>query len=70
LITPVEELSISPGGSDPVAVQFPYGGTPPAALSVCEYETPTVPLGSDVVEIDTGDTMIARNVFGAVPAVA
>ena len=34
-ITP-EGLSVKPGGKDPIAVQLPYGGLPPPAISVVE----------------------------------
>lgn len=44
LMTPVDELSVSPDGSEPVIDQV-YGGCPPVAERVAEYATLTVPDG-------------------------
>ena len=35
LIIP-EKLRVRPDGKDPIAVQLPYGGTPPLAVNVAE----------------------------------
>src|SRR5436189_42586 len=68
LITPVAEFSVSPGGSDPVAVQLPYGGVPPPAAKVAEYGTPTLPPGNDVVvTVTPAPTVIESGFTGEVP---
>jgi len=65
-ITPVEAFRDKPAGSEPLAtVQLPYGGVPPAAASVCEYATPTSPLGSEAVVISGPATIVIGKVFGA-----
>ena len=46
LISPVDELSVKPTGSEPVLTLNVYGGVPPAAARVSVYPTPIVPLGN------------------------
>jgi hypothetical protein len=46
-------LSDSPSGSDPLASDHVYEPLPPVAVKVREYATPTLPSGSELVEIDT-----------------
>jgi hypothetical protein len=48
-MVPVELSMVSPGGSDPLAIDQLYGGVPPVTATVAEYGTPTVPLGREVV---------------------
>ena len=42
---PPPELSWSPPGNAPAVIDQVYGAMPPEAVSVCEYATPTAPLG-------------------------
>src|SRR5208282_1058572 len=48
-MTPVEGASTSDVGSEPEEIDHVYDPTPPVAVSVCEYGTPTTPLGRLVV---------------------
>ena len=41
-----DELSVRPGGNDPVPTLKVYGAMPPLAVNVCEYDEPATPLGS------------------------
>ena len=43
-ITPVELLSVNPGGSEPDEIEYVNGAVPPVSESVAEYPVPTVPL--------------------------
>ena len=53
---------LNPAGSDPLDTDHVYGGDPPAALSACEYATPTVPAGSDdVVILKAGGLIVIDN---------
>jgi len=49
IVPPAERLK--PAGSVPTDTVHVYGGDPPEAASACEYAVPTVPAGSDGVEI-------------------
>jgi hypothetical protein len=42
-ITPVEALRASPGGREPALIAHVYGLFPSAAVSVAEYDVPTLP---------------------------
>ena len=53
-ITPVAAASDKPGGSDPVLADQVYGAVPPDASRVALYAAPTVPLGSDELDITSG----------------
>ena len=53
-IFPVVPVKVKPAGRDPDRIDHVYGVVPPVAAKVPEYATPTVPFGSDVVEIDSG----------------
>jgi hypothetical protein len=53
-ITPVATASDKPAGSDPLLTDQAYGAVPPEAASVALYAVPTVPLGTDDVEITSG----------------
>jgi hypothetical protein len=67
LTVPLVEFSPSPGGNAPVlTAQLPYGDVPPVTLSVCEYVTPTVPLGNEEVVIvgDVGFTLLIETEQG------
>ena len=55
VMVPVGER-ISPDGSVPADTVQTYGTIPPEADSDCEYGTPTVPFGSEVVPITGGAT--------------
>ena len=71
LIAPVEVLNVKPNGSVSVNCQV-SAPVPPAAISVCEYGTPTIPSLSAVVVIFSGgiwDTIvtIAVAVCGGAP---
>lgn len=50
-ITPLEELSASPAGSEPEAIDHVYGDIPPDDCSVWLYATPSEPLPSELVVI-------------------
>ena len=60
-MAPVEEFSVSPGGSEPLTIENVYGGTPPVATSAELYGTPTcaVPVGQ-VSVIGGGETTIVQ----------
>jgi hypothetical protein len=49
IVPPADKLS--PLGNDPVATDHEYPPVPPVAASVWLYAVPTVPLGSEAVEI-------------------
>lgn len=66
-ITPVEGLSESPGGKAPDEIDQVYGVVPPLAARVREYETPTLPLGSDEVVIVRGGICTVRVVPPVIP---
>ena len=53
-ITPVLGAMLSPAGNDPLDMLHVYGGTPPVAVTVCEYAVPTTPSGKLVVVIVNG----------------
>jgi hypothetical protein len=58
--------SISPAGSDPLAIVHVKGGVPPIAASVWEYAVPTIPVGSDEVEIcKAGGLIVIDNAAAA-----
>ena len=46
VIAPVAAFSDSPAGKLPAETLNVYEPVPPVALTVCEYATPTVPLGN------------------------
>ena len=50
----VDPVSVSPAGSDPVAIDHVYGVVPPPPFNPAEYGLLTVPALSDVVVIVSG----------------
>lgn len=54
LIMPDAAFSCSPGGSLPELTDQAYGGWPPFAVSVAEWDFPLWPSRSDVVTIEIG----------------
>ena len=48
----------SPAGSVPEASDDEFPPAPPVAESVCEYATPTVPFGSELVVMASGGGLI------------
>jgi hypothetical protein len=66
LIAPLA-ASDSPAGSEPTVVDHVLPPDPPLATRVCEYATPTVPLGSEeVVTVNCGGAMVMLNACDAV----
>jgi hypothetical protein len=67
VIAPVDELSESPGGSEPLIIENVYGAFPPVATSAELYATPTcaVPIGqvSESVCIETTMLQLALAVL-------
>src|SRR5437764_10028239 len=53
-VTIQEGLSVNPSGSAPEATVQVLPPDPPVAVSACEYATPTIPSGSEAVEITSG----------------
>ena len=66
LMTPLTELSESPAGSVPLETDHVYTPEPPVAATVCEYDVPTDPEGSEVVEMVMTGQPIAK-VMDCVP---
>src|ERR1051325_8842303 len=59
LIPPVAALRLKPGGSDPAtSAQLLYGGVPPPAVRVAEYNAPTAPPGR-IAAVTTGTPPMA-----------
>jgi hypothetical protein len=56
-------VNASPCGNDPdvMAQVYPPPPAPPVAASVCEYAVPTVPFGSDEVEMESAAGSIVRD---------
>ena len=61
------ELSVSPAGSVPDAIDQVYGDVPPVAVRVWEYATPTVAFGKVIVEIEGIVVMVIGSTFVEVP---
>jgi hypothetical protein len=57
-MTPVAADRVKPAGKAPLAIRHVYGAVPPDAANVAAYVEPTVPLGSDAVEIDSGGALL------------
>jgi hypothetical protein len=55
LITPEPEFRPSPAGSPPETTAHVIGAVPPVSTTLCEYNDPETPPGSDVVVITGGD---------------
>ena len=51
-------FKLKPGGRVPVVTDQSNGGVPPAAASVCEYATPTVPTGRLIVVMSNGSARV------------
>jgi hypothetical protein len=59
LITPPD--NVRPAGGVPVVTDHAYGGVPPVASKLCEYEVPTAPFGrGDAVVIESGGGSTVR----------
>ena len=54
VIAPVEAVSPKPGGNAPTVMDQEYGGVPPIACRVAEYDEPIEPAGSEVVVMLSG----------------
>ena len=52
-------LKVNPPGKVPALTVQLYGSVPPEAVSVCEYETPTVPVGN-------GELVVIANAAGLI----
>ena len=60
LITPAAD-NVRPAGGVPVVTDHAYGGVPPVAAKLCEYEVPTAPFGrGDAVVIESGGASTVR----------
>ena len=66
-MTPVLPLTDRPAGSEPPEIDQANGDVPPEADSAAEYETFTVPPGSDDVVIDSGAGCTVRPVLPGMP---
>jgi hypothetical protein len=68
LITPLEEESVRPAGSAPDETDHAYGGVPPVAAKLTEYDVPTIPPGKGgaVVINNGGGLIVTENAFVAV----
>src|SRR5271154_6885538 len=53
VMAPVEAFRLRPAGSVPIDMLHEYGLVPPAAARACEYGVPAVPLGNELVVIES-----------------
>ena len=56
---------LRPGGNEPDTTEKAYGAIPPVAVGVCEYATPSVALGSEVVTTARAGPMKMSNWLAA-----
>src|SRR5215510_1830977 len=63
VIAPVEAVRARPGGNAPATMDQEYGGVPPIACSVAEYDALTEPAGSEVVVMLSGLACTVRVVL-------
>jgi hypothetical protein len=67
LTTPLA-VNDKPAGSAPLVTDQVYDPFPPVAVKFCEYATPIVPSGSELVEIDIRELLMSRlRIFVADP---